>query len=137
MKKEKIVIGTGKKKTAVARARIRKGENVITVNGRNISTYSPLIQEIIREPIILANFVVPTLESLDIKVNVSGGGVMSQAYAARTAIGAALLEWTESEELKKVFNEYNRNLFVSDTRRKEPKKYLRKGARAKPTKSYR
>ena len=74
---------------------------------------------------------------VNIKVNVTGGGPVSQAEAARTAIAKALAEFTKDEELKRMFMEYDRTLLVSDTRRKEPKKQLGRGARKRRQKSYR
>ncbi len=139
-KEEKIVLARGKKKSAVARARIRAGPKSLKINGRPVETLNPkIVQEIITEPIKLAENVLGEGfdNNLDIDVNVYGGGIMGQAFATRTAIGKALIAWTESEELKKLFSEYDTTLVKEDVRRKEPKKYLRKGARARPTTSYR
>ena len=105
-----------------------------------LNVYEPeLARLVIAEPLILAKEVLGSnyINNLDIDVNVKGGGVMGQAFATRTALGKALVEWSESEELKKRFLEYDRTLLVDDVRMKEPKKYLRKGARARPTTSYR
>ncbi len=139
-KTEKIIMTRGKKKEAIARVRIKKGKGTIKINGKLIDAYEPeSAKEVIMEPIIIAETVLGNgfYESLDIQANVKGGGVMGQAYACRTALGKALVEWSGSEDLKKKFTEYDRTLIIDDVRRKEPKKFLRKGARAKPIKSYR
>jgi small subunit ribosomal protein S9 len=74
---------------------------------------------------------------VDIYVETSGGGIMGQASAARTAIARALVEWTGNEELRKLFLEYDRHLLVEDPRQAEPKKPRGRSARAKRQKSYR
>ncbi len=139
-KKMKVVITKGRKKMAMARARVKKGLSSIKINGKSLDVIEPkLARLVIEEPLIIAKELLgeKVLDSLDIDVNVSGGGVMGQAYAVRTAIGKALVQWTGSEDLKKKYLEYDRTIIIDDVRVKEPKKYLRKGARAKPTKSYR
>ena len=76
-------------------------------------------------------------DKVDVRVIATGGGPVSQAEAARTAIAKALVAFSGDEELKKMFMEYDRTLLVSDIRRKEPKKQLGRGARKKRQKSYR
>jgi len=70
-------------------------------------------------------------------VSVSGGGVMGQADAVRTAIARAILEFTKDDELREQYLAYDRTLLVNDTRVKEAKKPLGRGARKKRQKSYR
>jgi len=140
MKKEKIIQTKGKKKTAVARLRVKKGNGSVKINGTDINAFTPEVSKrVILEPIKLAEDVLGKnfIDNLNISINVQGGGTLGQAYACRTALGKALVEWTGNEALKKLFLEYDRSIIVDDIRRKEPKKCLRKGARAKPTKSYR
>ncbi len=62
---------------------------------------------------------------------------MGQAEAARTAIARVLLSWTESEQLREQYTQYDRHMIVGDPRRREPKHFGGPGARAKYTKSYR
>jgi small subunit ribosomal protein S9 len=76
-------------------------------------------------------------KSLDIDVNVKGGGFMSQAEAAAIGIARALVKWTKSSSLKKQILAYNRALLVGDPRRKEPKKFGGPGARRRDQTSYR
>jgi small subunit ribosomal protein S9 len=124
---EKIVHTSGKRKMSVARATIRKGNGVVRINKKVIDILHPEIaREKIREPLLLAGDI---LKKVNIDVNVRGGGVMSQAEAARNAIARALVEYTGSKELKKTFLQYDRHLLVADVRRTEPQKPCRSAAR--------
>ena len=139
-KAKKVVVTKAKKKEATARVRVKKGKIFsLKINSKPVDIIeNEVIHNTILTPIIIAKKVVPKqIDCLDIDVNVSGGGVMGQAVAAKVGIAKALVEWTKSEELKKAFLDYDRKMLVDDTRRKEPKKYLRKGARARYQKSYR
>lgn len=138
--KRRIIQTRGRKKTAVARVTLSAGTGIFKINGSAAKILKPpAAVEIVSEPIILAQKCLGNdfASHFNINVNTQGGGIMGQAYAARTAIGKALVEWSQNEELKKYFLEYDRSLVVDDVRKKESKKYLRKGARAKPIKSYR
>ncbi|MFH1211816.1 MAG: 30S ribosomal protein S9 [Candidatus Woesearchaeota archaeon] len=106
---------SGKRKRAVARATLKKGNGTVKVNYINIQHYSPEMYRLkIQEPIILAG---DAAKDLDIFVNVRGGGFASQAEASRLAIARTLVE--HKPELKDVFQEYDRQLLVADVRRKE------------------
>ena len=134
-KKPCIVNTSGKRKTAIARATVKKGKGVVRINKKPIEIYEPEIARWkIMEPLILAK---KYRDTVDIEVNVSGGGFMGQAYAARTALAKGLVEFTGDKGLKELFLSYDRSLLVSDPRRKEPKKPLGRGARKKRQKSYR
>ncbi|MBC7108068.1 MAG: 30S ribosomal protein S9 [Methanomassiliicoccales archaeon] len=130
-----IVNTTGKRKSAIARAVIRKGSGNVRINSIPLSIYSPEMARLkIMEPLVLAG---ERASTVDIDVNVQGGGVMGQAEASRTAIAKALVQFFEDEELAKMFKQYDRALLISDPRRKLPKKPLGRGARKKRQKSYR
>ena len=62
---------------------------------------------------------------------------MAQADAVRMAIARGLIEWTGSEELKKLFLEYDKTMLSGDPRQTEPKKFARYSARRRWQKSYR
>jgi small subunit ribosomal protein S9 len=131
----KIVLTSGKRKTAIARATIRPGKGRVRINKVPVELYNPeMARDMIMEPLIMAK---ELASKVDIDVNISGGGVMSQAEAARTAIARALVEWSGDEELRKVYLEYDRTLLVNDVRRKEPKKQMGRGARKRRQTSYR
>jgi small subunit ribosomal protein S9 len=126
--KEKITIASGKRKTSIARATLRKGKGRVRVNSTLLDNFQPKLARLkIQEPLILAGDVV---KKIDIKINVKGGGIMSQAEAARNAVAKGLVEYTKSKDLKKKFLDYDRHLLVADVRRTEPQKPYRSAARA-------
>jgi small subunit ribosomal protein S9 len=129
MAKEKFVLATGKRKTAVAKARIKAGTGRIAINDVPLDLWQPEYQRLkIREPLLLAGDIVQTV---DISVNVRHGGISSQAEAVRQAISKGLVEFFNDQKLKKVYLDFDRNLLVYDPRRTEPHKpsRSRKGAR--------
>jgi len=132
----KVILVSARRKTAVARAIIREGKGRVRINGVPLEIYQPeLARWKILEPLLLAGNNIRA--KVDIDVNVRGGGIMGQASAARTAIARALVEWTQSQELKELFLKYDRHLLVEDPRQAEPKKPRGRSARAKRQKSYR
>jgi small subunit ribosomal protein S9 len=138
-KVKKIVNEVGKRKTAVARVTIKEGKGVVRINKRPLEIIEPeVIQAKLAEPLFIASQC-PDIDinSIDVDVTVNGGGFIGQAEAARTAIARGLVEWTENEELKETYQDYDRTLVVSDMRKRETKKFGAKGARAKRQKSYR
>jgi small subunit ribosomal protein S9 len=136
MPAKKVLVVSGKRRTAIARAVVRPGTGRIRINRTPIEIFEPeLAREKIMEPLLQAGDDV--WRQLDIEVKVSGGGYMGQAEASRMAIANALLKWTKSSHLRTVFVEYDRTMIVGDSRRKEPKKFGGPGARARDQKSYR
>ena len=132
---KKVVNTSGKRKTAVARATIQKGKGLVRVNKKPVELYEPEIARWkIFEPIKIAE---KHMDKVNIDVKVIGGGFMSQANAVRTAIARGLVEYTGDPGLKLAFLDHDRSLLVSDSRRKEAKKPLGRGARKKRQKSYR
>jgi small subunit ribosomal protein S9 len=134
--KKKVIVVSGKRKTAVARAVIRPGAGRIRVNRTPVEIYEPQIARAkIMEPLLQAGDEV--WKQVDMDIRTKGGGYMGQAEAARMAVANALLKWTKSSHLKTVFTEYDRTMVAGDSRSKEPKKFGGPGARAKEQKSYR
>lgn len=132
----KIINSSGKNKTAIARATITKGTGRTRINKKPIEIYEPdFVKLKILEPLMLAGENV--LSSIDINVKVSGGGIIGQANAVRTAIARGIVEWTNDTNIRDAFAEYDRNLIVNDSRQKETTKFGGPGARAKYQKSYR
>jgi len=132
----KVLLTSGKRKTAVARATVRLGKGRIRVNNVSVEILEPKVaRDKVMEPLLQAGDVV--WKQLDIDIKVSGGGFMGQAEAVRTALARALLRWTRSAHLQTVFTEYDRTLVAGDPRRREPKKFGGPGARARDQKSYR
>ncbi len=136
MPPKKVLVVSGKRKTATARAVAKPGIGKVRINRIPLEIYEPEIsREKIKEPLTQAGDEV--WKQIDIDVNVSGGGYMGQAEAARMAVANALLKWTKSAHLRTIFAEYDRTMIVGDSRKKEPKKFGGPGARAKEQKSYR
>jgi len=117
---------TGRRKEAVARARIRSGTGVVTVNGRTFTDYFPtaMSRMVVVEPLRLLSLE----ENYDVDATIDGGGVTGQAGALRMAIARALVEVDPETRpaLKKA------GLLTRDARAKESKKYGLKKARKAP-----
>jgi small subunit ribosomal protein S9 len=119
-KQAKLIQVSGKRKKSVARATIRKGTGIVKINKEPLAIYSTELARLrVKEPILLAE---SQAKTVDISVNVYGGGWSSQTEAIRLSIAKALVEYTKSAELKKKFLDYDRHLLVADTRYKETKK---------------
>jgi small subunit ribosomal protein S9 len=130
-----IVQTTGKRKTAVARATVRKGAGRVWINERPLEIVEPVgVRQKIQEPLLMVG---DRWKALDISVNVQGGGIIGQASAARTAVARGLLEWIKDPALNEMFKHYDRSLLVNDPRRKLPKRPGGRGARKRRQKSYR
>jgi small subunit ribosomal protein S9 len=117
---------TGRRKEAVARARLRPGTGQLTINGRAFDVYFPTAAQrmVVSEPLRVAE----RAESYDVEATIHGGGVSGQAGALRMAIARSLAE-TDPESraaLKKA------GLLTRDPRKKESKKYGLKKARKAP-----
>lgn len=119
-------IGTGRRKSSVARVRLVPGEGRIVINDREIEEYIPFaaLREVVKQPLNITG----TVAAYDVLVNVHGGGYTGQAGAIRHGISRALLT-VDAEyrgSLKKA------GLLTRDPRMKERKKYGLKGARRAP-----
>jgi len=131
----KVVNTSGKRKTAIARATVKAGKGRVRVNKVPVDLLTPEIAKLkIMEPLILAR---ERADTVDIDVNVNGGGYMGQADAVRTAIARGMVEYFNDEDLKHRYVHYDRTLLVNDPRRHIPKKPLGRGARKARQKSYR
>jgi small subunit ribosomal protein S9 len=123
-----------KKKSAVARAVIRKGTGTVKINNINVNAYAKgYVRELIFEPIRLAG---DAAKEFNIDVTVAGSGFMSQAVAVRSCIAKALAK-AKGKKLKELFTAYDRALLVDDVRRVESKKPLGRKARRRKQKSKR
>ena len=116
-------IGIGRRKTSVARVRLATGSGKITVNGRAFENYFPL--ETLRSTASQPLSVTGTVEKLDARINVSGGGPNGQAGAVSHGIARALLKFDANlrPQLKK------EGFLTRDPRERERKKYGQPGAR--------
>ena len=131
----KIINTSGKKRAATARATLKEGKGIVRINKVPLDIHEPRLARLkIQEPVEIAG---DLLKGMNIDVVVSGGGIMGQTDAVRTAIAKGIVEWTGDTALKEAYSEYDRNLLVSDHRQKERKKFGGPGARSKYQKSYR
>tara|TARA_Y100000766_G_C18875869_1_gene590756 strand:- start:567 stop:971 length:405 start_codon:yes stop_codon:yes gene_type:complete len=117
------LLGTGRRKSATARVRIKPGSGKITVNHRNLETYFPIDEHrmIINEPFQATE----NAEKFDVRVNVQGGGTAGQAEAIRLGISRALL--MHDAELRAALKA--EGLLTRDSRVRERKKPGQPGAR--------
>ena len=126
-KKEMVqYLGTGRRKSSVARVFLRPGTGNIVVNGRSLDEYLPMetLRMVVKSPLELTN----TLDQFDVLINVHGGGYAGQAGAMRHGITRALME--ASADYRPVLKAAG---FVTrDPRMKERKKYGLKAARRAP-----
>jgi small subunit ribosomal protein S9 len=116
-------LGTGRRKTAVARVRLAPGSGKITVNGRAFENY--FLTETLRNQVTQPLTLTESATKFDVRVSVTGGGPNGQAGAVRHGISRALLkaEPTLRPTLKA------QGLLTRDPRMKERKKYGQPGAR--------
>ena len=116
-------IGTGMRKTSVARVYLRDGSGNITVNGKELTKYFPQGEHalIVRQPLM----VTASEGKFDILINVYGGGSSGQAGACRHGLARALCKVDESNTASLRSNGY----LTRDSRMVERKKYGRRGAR--------
>ena len=133
--RRKIILSSGKRKTAIARAIVTPGTGIIRINGRRLEAIeNPWIKAIIEEPLMLIG---PLRNQINIKVKIHGGGVSGQAQAARIAIARGIVKYFGDPKIEMLFKQYDRYMLVGDPRRKEMKKYGGPGARARFQTSYR
>jgi small subunit ribosomal protein S9 len=116
-------IGTGRRKSAVARVRLSTGSGKIVINGRPFENFFPT--ETLRGVVTQPLNVTQTAGRFDVQVNVAGGGPAGQAGAVRHGIARALIaaDATLRPSLKAD------GLLTRDPRMKERKKYGQPGAR--------
>jgi len=116
-------LGTGRRKTSVARVFLRPGKGEIKVNNRAFDNYFPTesARAMVRQPLAATE----TMEKFDLLILANGGGFIGQAGAARLGISRALVEFNAElrSRLKKL------GFLTRDPRKHERKKYGQKGAR--------
>ncbi|CDZ99524.1 30S ribosomal protein S9 [Lysinibacillus sp. BF-4] len=119
-------IGTGRRKTSVARVRLVPGTGNIVINKRDVEEYVPFesLRNVIKQPLVATE----TVGSYDIHVNVDGGGFTGQAGAIRHGIARALLQ--VDPDFRPALK--SAGLLTRDARMKERKKPGLRGARRSP-----
>ncbi|MFV0254612.1 MAG: 30S ribosomal protein S9 [Erysipelotrichaceae bacterium] len=126
-KKETLrYLGTGRRKSSVARVYLTPGKGNFNVNGKTLEEYLPLetLRMVVKSPFEVTE----TLEQFDVKINVYGGGYTGQAGAIRHGISRALLDVSPDYRAKLKAAGF----LTRDPRAKERKKYGLKGARRAP-----
>jgi small subunit ribosomal protein S9 len=122
---DNLSLGTGRRKTSIARVFLRKGKGSITVNGRTVDDYfnNPEFVYIVKQPLMVTD----NDGKFDILINVKGGGVSGQAGACRHGLSRALTEYDVSNQKSLRANGF----LTRDPRMVERKKYGQRGARAR------
>ena len=116
-------LGTGRRKSAVARVRLAPGSGKITINGRPFENYFLIDAQrtMVLQPLARTE----TGAKFDVRVNVTGGGLMGQAGAVRHGIARALL--ASDANLRSTLR--GEGFLTRDPRMRERKKYGQPGAR--------
>ncbi|AOV06550.1 30S ribosomal protein S9 [Sporosarcina ureilytica] len=119
-------LGTGRRKSSVARVRLVPGDGKIIINNRDVEDYVPFetLREVIKQPLITTE----TLGSYDVLVNVHGGGYTGQAGAIRHGVARALLN--VDPDFRPALK--SAGFLTRDPRMKEREKYGFRGARRRP-----
>ncbi len=118
-----IAIGTGRRKTAVARVFLREGSGKIVVNGKELKDYFDTADQVrlVRQPLLVTS----NDNKFDILINVSGGGLNGQAAACLHGLSRALTQVDPDARPSLKANGY----LTRDSRMVERKKYGQRGAR--------
>ncbi len=118
-----IAIGTGRRKTAVARVFVRDGSGKIVVNGKDVKEYFATADQIqvVQQPLLVTSMG----SKYDVLINVQGGGMNGQAAACLHGISRALVQIDPDARTSLKANGY----LTRDSRMVERKKYGQKGAR--------
>lgn len=117
-------LGTGRRKTSVARVRIRPGQGRISVNNREFEEFFRTVQ--LRVAVLSPLIATEKRELVDVVITVSGGGTTGQADACKMGIARALKDF--DPEVEAILREYS--FLTRDAREVERKKYgLRKARR--------
>ena len=116
-------LGTGRRKTAVARVFLRPGDGKVSINGRTVENYFPSARQRqrVQQPFLLTE----TAGKFDLLILAHGGGMTGQADAIRLGIARALQKF--NMELRQVMKK--QGYLTRDPRKHERKKYGRPGAR--------
>ncbi len=120
---DNLALGTGRRKTSIARVFLKAGDGKITVNGKEAGEYfaNDSLLYTVRQPLDVTD----NLARFDIVVRVKGGGPSGQAGACRLGISRALVQFDESNRKPLRANGF----LTRDPRMVERKKYGQRGAR--------
>ncbi|OHB72209.1 MAG: 30S ribosomal protein S9 [Planctomycetes bacterium RBG_13_63_9] len=116
-------LGTGRRKSSVARVRVRQGEGKITINKRSLDEYFYNLHH--RNAVLAPLVQTETRDRVDVTIRVGGGGITGQADACKLGIARALKSY--DSELEEALRDGG--LLTRDSRMKERKKPGLRGAR--------
>ena len=119
-----VYLGTGRRKTAVARVRLMRGTGSVKINGTEADRYFP--HDRAYQHALAPLHLTKMINKYDVTVRCGGGGFNGQAGALRLGIARALLKADKTLEQKL----REEGLLTRDPREKERQKYGQKGARA-------
>lgn len=132
----KLIQTSGKRKCAIARATVREGTGVIRINGIPVEKLQPELAKMkIQELLIIADD--EKLATINIDVDVQGGGQLGQIDAARIALSRAICEHLNKKKIVKAIKTYDRSMLSGDSRQVERKYWGGRKARKRFQKSYR
>jgi small subunit ribosomal protein S9 len=126
VKKDKVsgdCLGTGRRKKAIARVRVRPGSGKVTINGREMNAYFPVVAQ--QQIVLDALDATSKREQVDVIVTCTGGGPNGQAGACKMGIARALIAF-DGETFPTL---RDGGFLTRDSRMKERKKYGLRGAR--------
>jgi len=115
--------GTGRRKTAVARVRIKPGSGSFEVNGKDFAEF--FVEERDRQNILAVLDTTGLKGKVDVKVNACGGGTTGQCGATILGLGRAVMDYDAT--LEPILREHG--FLTRDARKVERKKYGQSGAR--------
>lgn len=116
-------LGTGRRKSSVARVRIRPGSGKISINRRELNEFFKTEQQ--RQAVLLPLKLTDKLTAVDVIITVEGGGTTGQADACKLGIARAIKLF--APEVESILREHR--LLTRDAREVERKKYGLRGAR--------
>lgn len=124
MESGNVFYATGKRKDSIAKVWLKPGNGKIVVNNKDLNEYFELdvARDLLSSPLVLTD----NSDAFDLKVTVMGGGKTGQAGAIRLGVSKALELY--DPELRGVLK--SAGFLTRDARKKERKKYGKKGARA-------
>ena len=127
---DEIIVTSGKRKAAIAKAKIEKGNGKVSINKKDYHILGFFDKLRIEEPLRISKEVLGKMD-FRVSIKVKGGGAKGQIEAVRLALARAISKFEKSKELDEAFLNYDRALLVADVRRKEPRKPGDSKARAK------
>ena len=116
-------LGTGRRKSSVARVRVKSGSGSIVINGKTLENYFPVVQD--QRAVVDTLNAAGAKESVDIRISVSGGGTTGQSGACKMGIARALVNF-DAEHFSAL---RDAGFLTRDSRMKERKKCGLHGAR--------